>query len=216
MLLPESTAKPQELFPGAPVLTDPGLKPPPPTTGSHRRGRGVCEAKRIGASTFLCRQKGLTDFPPQPRPKTRPPSPLSMARLCAFADLPASDGPDLPAEAHSIATGSRSHQKPARTGEAGGSARQSASEPLPFSVYRKASRTFRPNPDRRPGLPLHYRWRDYAPLPTCPPRTGQTSLQKPIQSRLEAAPTKNRLAPARQGGLCMMGAKKGKGTAVHP
>ena len=56
-----------------------------PSTRTTEAGM-VCGAKRIGATTFLCRQEGTPSFPPRPRPKARPPSPLSMPRLCAFAE----------------------------------------------------------------------------------------------------------------------------------
>jgi len=48
-----------------------------------------------GASTFLGPQKGLPGFPPEPRRKVLPLSPLSMLRLCAFAEqtIPASRHP---------------------------------------------------------------------------------------------------------------------------
>jgi len=39
-----------------------------------------------GATTFLWSEKGSPGFPPDPARKARPPSPLSMMRLCAFAE----------------------------------------------------------------------------------------------------------------------------------
>ena len=39
-----------------------------------------------GATTFLRSEKGPPGFPPRPRPKAGPRSPLSMLRLCALAE----------------------------------------------------------------------------------------------------------------------------------
>jgi hypothetical protein len=49
-----------------------------------------------GASTFLRPPQGLPGFPLEPRRKARPLSPLSMPRLCAFAEqtIPASRHPN--------------------------------------------------------------------------------------------------------------------------
>jgi len=59
----------------------------------RRPGQGWSAAQSAsGASTFLGSEKGPRGFPPDSRPKARPRSPLSMPRLCAFADLPASGG----------------------------------------------------------------------------------------------------------------------------
>jgi hypothetical protein len=43
-------------------------------------------------------------------------------------------------------------------------------------------------PPERPDLALHYQWRDYAPLQTCPPPAGQTSLPQTTRSRLACPP----------------------------
>ena len=55
-------------------------KPPAPEVG------GSAAQSASGASTFLRRQEGPPGFPPQPRRKPRPRSPLSMPRLCVFAE----------------------------------------------------------------------------------------------------------------------------------
>jgi hypothetical protein len=51
----------------------------------------------------------------------------------------------------------------------GGLRRKAHPEPLPSFADRKASRAFHHHPDGRPGLPLHYQCRDYAPLQSRPP-----------------------------------------------
>jgi hypothetical protein len=53
----------------------------------RRRGQGWSEAQSpSGASTFLGGQELPPSFPPRPRPKAWPRSPLSLTRLCAFAE----------------------------------------------------------------------------------------------------------------------------------
>jgi hypothetical protein len=58
------------------------------------------------------------------------------------------------------------HRSPQRRG---GLRRKAHPEPLPSFADRKAPRAFHHKPAVRPGLPLHYQWRDYAPLQSRPP-----------------------------------------------
>jgi len=119
--LPLSTARPRlgvaRLSGRPPCLVDSrpfgGHCPPYSLIAAKRRshtspagagGRGVYEAKRIGATTLLCRQEGSPGFPLELRSKG--PASLSTIdgatmRLCRA---------DLPAAALSIAAGSRSHR----------------------------------------------------------------------------------------------------------
>jgi len=62
-----------------------------------------------GASTFLRRHKDPPGFPSRFRPKTRPASPLSMARLCAFAEqtIPATHHPTSPGATGRVVCGAK-------------------------------------------------------------------------------------------------------------
>jgi hypothetical protein len=83
-----------------------------------------------------------------------------MARLCAFAEQTS-----LPPLTH------RGWKPlPPKSGRRQGwSAAQSASEPLPSWDDSSDPQAFHHNPAQRPGPPLHYQWRDYAPLQSRPP-----------------------------------------------
>ena len=55
------------------------------TAGRWRQAGRSAAQSASGASTFLRSEKKPPGFPPHPRPKAGPRSPLSMLRLCAFA-----------------------------------------------------------------------------------------------------------------------------------
>jgi len=129
----------------------------PRETGWHPRQGGSAAQSACGASTFLCSGQGLPGFPPPPHPKAGPPSPLSMMRLCVFAEQTS-----LPQPARSRRE-SRAHRKvsshPRETGwrrRQGALRRKAHAEPLPSFAQGKASQAFHHHPARRPGLRLHY------------------------------------------------------------
>jgi hypothetical protein len=114
------------------------------------------------------------------RPETRPPSPLSMARLWAFAEQ------TIPATEQPVAAGSRSHPKPART-RGGGvyEAKRIRSLYLPLLT------------GRLPGLctPLRYNAEPHSILSMPRSRLGVTPL--PIRPPCRPEPCHHVLAPRR-------------------
>jgi hypothetical protein len=105
-----------------------------------------------GATTFLRRQKNLPGFPLEPRRKARPHSPLSMPRLCAFAEQIT-----LPHITHSrLACPETGHGEAAPTGRAYSSERRTARSAVAaggsciMRVRRSASAWRRPQPRDRP------------------------------------------------------------------
>ena len=127
------------------------------------RARMVCGAKRV-RSLYLPPMPGVT-----PKlPTTTPPEGLASLSTINGATMRLCRA-DLPASARSSRLKSCSHLKSAGTGGRDGLRRKALPEPLPSSDARSDPQAFHHNPARRPGLALHYQWRDYAPLQSRPP-----------------------------------------------
>jgi hypothetical protein len=168
-----------------------------------RRGQGWPAARSaFGASTLLHRREGPPGFPPTPRPQ----GPTSLftidgaitPRRDAFADLPALGGfvrlwrsrppcrRPLNRGWKPLPQGSSPHKAGRRRRQ--GDLRDTAHpEPLPSSDDRCGLPGFPPPPAPRPGLPLRYQWRDYAPCRGDPPATvhsiaaGSRSHRRPAR-----------------------------------